>query len=102
MRKWVPLLVAVMTLAAGCGEQSLPSLPQPGDTVSPRIVGTGQWKPGGNVNLRVVLEATDEMGNSRQLGFEASPKINPVAEVQFLDGGDQIVESIEVELSKRC
>ena len=99
MRKWSILSVAVVFLTAGCGN---PSLPQPGDTVSPRIVSIGIWEAGQAGMLRVELHATDEAGDSRRLGFEASPDVDPVAHVQFFDAGGIVIESLDVELSKRC
>ena len=99
MRKWSILSVAVVFLTAGCGDLSLL---QPGDTVSPRIASIGHWEAGQVGMLRVELYATDGAGNSRRLGFGASPDIDPVAHVQFFDAGGKAIESLNVELSTRC
>ena len=83
----------------GCGTSSLP---MPGDVVAPRLVESVIWQPGGETNLFVELAATNKAGESRRLGFAASPTHNPVATVVFYDEiGEQIGNRV-VELSQRC
>ncbi len=99
MRNAAPILMSVAILAVGCSSSGLP---QPGDTVSPRIVNKLQWEPGNKVDLRVELSAKETSGNSRQLSFRASPKKNPVARVHFYDATGAKIKSQDVELSIRC
>ena len=99
MARWSIMAVAVILATAGCSD---PSLPRPGDTVSPLIVGMSNWNAGERAALQVALVATNWTGKSRELSFFASPENNPVAQIQFYDGGNQVVESLDVELSERC
>ena len=77
-------------------------LPQPGDKVSPRLVQEIEWTPGQQGPLWVELAATSESGKTRRLGFQASPKENPIALVRFYDSANDLIRPLEVELSQRC
>ena len=99
MRRLATAVSLLVLCAAGCAD---PGVPRPGDTVAPRIVQIENWTPGQRGVIYVLLEATDQSGNTRQLSFRASPSANPVAQIDFFDDGGQFVESADVELSERC
>ena len=86
-------------LLVGCGRSSLPL---PGDIVAPRLFLPVTWNAGDEVDLWVELAATNKAGNSRRLGFAASPSKNPIANVVFYDETGGQIRSKKVELSQRC
>ena len=86
-------------LLAGCGQGDMPL---PGDVVAPRLTEAVAWNAGGETNLFVELAATNDAGESRRLGFAASPVNNPVASVVFYDEAGGQICSEKVELSQRC
>lgn len=77
-------------------------LPQPGDTVRPRLVRSAEWDAGGHGELWAELSATNEAGVTRRLNFSASPRVNPVAAVQFYGSNGESLALEKVELSQRC
>jgi hypothetical protein len=100
MRRW-GLWAAAVVLAAGCNMGNQGGLPQPGDEVRPSITQPIDWKAGEKGSLWVDLKATNASG-SRRLGFNASPKNNPVATIQFYDAEGNPMTTQEVELAERC
>lgn len=96
---WLTLvLFAVASIGCSGGSQ----MPQPGDTVAPRLVGELDWEPGTEGRLLVEMTATDRAGRSRRLGFGAAQGKNPIAQVEFCDSDGKAIKSIEAHLSHRC
>ncbi len=95
----VYFLAAMLILVAGCGYSGLP---QSGDVVSPAIVQGINWTAGKHGEIWAELSARDALGNSRRLGFAASPVNNPVANVVFYGADGKSVGQDQVELTERC
>jgi len=100
LRQSIVLLSAAMLASvAGCSRSGVP---QPGDVVSPEVIRTIQWTAGESSDIWAALAATNEAGESRQLGFAASPINNPLATVVFYGADGETVGEDEVELTERC
>ena len=77
-------------------------LPQPGDTIHPRLVQDVEWKPGEEGELWVELAASSKSGEIRRLSFAATPRKNPTAQIQYFADDGQLLGSELVEISQRC
>src|SRR5262245_8310095 len=84
-----PALALVVTLLAASGCEDAHRLPQPGESVSLKLVGGEQWIAGDLVSVAVQLQATDAEGNSRLLNCDVGELVDHasvVAHVRFFDG----------------
>jgi len=77
-------------------------MPQPGDSVAPRLARELKLKAGGKGEIWVDLAARSTAGKMRRLGFAALPKGNPIAHLSFYNQSAELLATREVELSQRC
>lgn len=94
-------LGVTLFVVVGCFRSSA-GLPQPGDHVQPGLTQRIDWKASERGSLWVDLRATNTAGQARRLGFNASPRHNPVASIQFFDQADQPLAKLVIELKERC